>query len=308
MQAPKLRACSALALLLAPAVQAQSTPQPQADEAVEEAPSDAERSGAPAGSEPVRLDPETERYFRINPEVYSVVSAARGLSMHKPMYVYPLTYSPDFSGDETEFVFQISAKYRLFGKPLYFGYTQKSFWQIYNQDESRPFRETNYNPELFYRFVPDNPQRWWHWGADIGLEHESNGEALPLSRSWNRLYVGAFRAEGKSLWYVKAWYRIPDPEKESPDDPKGDDNPDIHRYYGYGELHYLRQIGGQQLLSSMIRGNPDTGKGAVSLTWSIPNDSRTLFYAISLWHGYGESLIDYNESVTRLSFGVMLSR
>ena len=58
----------------------------------------------------------------------------------------------------------------------------------------------------------------------------------------------------------------------------------------------------------MVRGNPSTGHGAVELTLSQPNSGRSLFYAVSLWHGYGESLIDYNQSVTRLGLGIMLAR
>lgn len=286
---------------------AQTTPQPESLMADPAPAADAPAAPSP-DIETVALDPDTRRYFRVNSESYNTVSVARGISMHKPMYVFPASYSPQYDGAETEFIFQISAKYRLFGQSLYFGYTQKSFWQVYNQDASRPFRETNYNPEIFYRFIPDDPARWRHWGADLGLEHESNGEALPLSRSWNRLYFAAFRAEGKNLLYLKTWYRIPDPPKKSPDDPKGDDNPDIYRYYGYGEIHYSRQIGNQQVLGSMIRGNPRTGRGGLSLTWSAPNEGGTLFYAVSLWHGYGESLIDYDNRVTRLSFGIMLSR
>jgi len=33
---------------------------------------------------------------------------------------------------------------------LYFGFTAMSFWQVYNDAVSKPFRETNYEPEVFY--------------------------------------------------------------------------------------------------------------------------------------------------------------
>jgi phospholipase A1 len=240
-------------------------------------------------------------------DTYSIVSVARGLSTHKPMYLMPITYSEDITGLNTEVVFQISAKQRLFARNLYFGYTQRSYWQLFDEERSRPFRETNYNPEVFYRWTPD-PARYKHWGADIGVEHESNGKDLPDSRSWNRLYLAPFQAKGRHLFYAKLWYRLPEDRKRDANDPKGDDNPDIEDFYGYTELHFQRQFFGKHLGHLMARGNPATGKGAFSLTYSLPSPDGYAFYALSLWHGYGESLIDYNRQVTRIGIGVMLSR
>jgi phospholipase A1/A2 len=261
---------------------------------------------------PENTAPHTESAFFTlgprDPDAYSIVSVARGLSAHKANYVLPVSYSPDLDGDKFEMLFQISAKQRLFARNLFFAYTQKSVWQFYSPDQSAPFRDTVYSPEVFYRWRPgDNAYRYW--GADFGLEHESNGQPLPLSRSWNRLYVAPFQARGRQLVHLKLWYRIPEDRKDAPDDARGDDNPDIHRYYGYGELRYQRQFGDEgRLAALMLRGNPATGKGAVELILSQPNSGRSLFYCVSLWHGYGESLIDYNRSLTRLGVGVMLSR
>lgn len=245
--------------------------------------------------------------FGRDPGAYSIVSVSRGLSTHKPMYLLPYSYSPDYRGAQSETVFTISAKQDLFGSGFYFGYTQKSFWQVYDGDASRPFRETNYNPELFYRWTPD-PTRFHHWGLDAGFEHESNGEELPLSRSWNRLYIAPFRAEGRTLLYTKFWYRLPEDDKEDPLDPKGDDNPDIQDYYGRAEFHAQRQLGNGQLLSLMVRGNLGEGHGAFNLNYTIPSRDGYLFWQAYLWHGYGEGLGDYNDSVTRVGLGLALTR
>ncbi|MEC9082259.1 MAG: phospholipase A, partial [Pseudomonadota bacterium] len=92
---------------------------------------------------------------------------------HQPNYILPITWvddpnalpsSPrlgaidyDYNLENEEAKYQISFKVPLLTgifddrTTFWFGYTQKSFWQVYNQDESAPFRETNYEPELFFR-------------------------------------------------------------------------------------------------------------------------------------------------------------
>jgi phospholipase A1 len=223
------------------------------------------------------------------------------------MYVYPATYSEEFHGNQTQLIFQLSGKWRVFGSDFYLAYTQKSFWQFLNNDQSSPFRETNYDPEVFYRWEPDK-QRFNHWAADIGVEHESNGQPFPLSRSWNRIYIAPFHAKGKHLAYLKFWYRVPEGDASSPTNQDGDDNPNLTDYLGYGEWTFSRQIGGKQLLTGMLRGNPRTGRGAVQFTWSVPTEEGWVFWGASVFHGYGESLSLYDQEVTRVMLGVLLAR
>jgi len=254
--------------------------------------------------------PKVRGNFEPDPDAYSVISSGKGLSLHKPMFLLPATYSEEYHGKDTEVLFQISLKQRLFGVPLYFAYTQKAFWQAYNKERSSPFRETDYNPELFYRFIPADRDRWFHLGADIGFEHESNGRDLPDSRSWNRVYIAPFQAEGQHLIYWKWWYRIPEDKSKPPTDPERDDNPDIQSYYGYSELHYEQQFAYKQLVHFMFRYNPVTGRGAVNLQYSIPNNQYdpSFFWMFYLFQGYGEDLLNYNHSVFRIGFGFALAR
>lgn len=243
----------------------------------------------------------------VDPDAYAILSEARGLNTHRPMYVYPATYADEFHGNETELVAQLSGKWRVFGSDFYIAYTQKSFWQFVNGEKSSPFRETNYDPEVFYRWELDK-KRYNHWALDLGIEHESNGQSYPASRSWNRVYVAPFQAKGRGLAYLKFWYRLPEGDRSSPTNQDGDDNPDITDYMGYGELSYSRQIGSEQLLTLMVRGNPATGYGATQLTWSVPTEERWLFWSASIFHGYGESLVFYDQKITRFMLGVMLAR
>ncbi|TXH04570.1 MAG: phospholipase [Nevskiaceae bacterium] len=263
--------------------------------------------GEAAAKTPERTAANYFDNFHQGPDDYSITSVARGLSTHRPMYVLPYTYSAAYDGRHTEVVFQISAKQRLFGTNFYFGYTQKSFWQLYNKRESSPFHETDYNPELFYRWAP--AIAWLnHWGTDAGFEHESNGRGLPESRSWNRIYIAPFQAKGKYLVYLKFWYRLPERRKTGPTDAEGDDNPDIQRYVGHAEFQVQRQFFDRQLAHLTVRANPATGKGSVALNYSVPSRDGSLFYCLNVFSGYGESLIDYNRPITRVGIGVMMTR
>ncbi|MDX1453287.1 MAG: phospholipase A, partial [Oleiphilaceae bacterium] len=102
---------------------------------------------------------------------------------------------------------------------LYFGFTFKSFWQVYHNALSKPFRETNYRPELFYQ-APLPFSRWdGAFFTRVGIEHESNGRSQLLSRSWNRIFVGLGFLRERWAIYLQPWYRIAEDPKEDDGDP-----------------------------------------------------------------------------------------
>jgi phospholipase A1 len=246
--------------------------------------------------------------LRRDPVVFALVAEKPGLSFHKPMFFVPYSWTHGIrDGEPPEALFQLSFKQRLLDYDIYFAYSQKSFWQVYDGARSRPFRETDYNPEVFYRWKPDQGRTVF--GFDVGAEHESNGQNIPDSRSWNRLYVAGFREGRQMLAYLKLWYRLPEDEDRAIDDPKRDDNPDISDYMGYGELLLQRNLFGstRQRAGLMTRFNPATGKGALQLNYSAPL-SNYAFWNVYLWHGYGESLLDYDRETSRIGVGMMFSR
>lgn len=137
---------------------------------------------------------------------------------------------------ETQVKFQFSFKYDLWPSTshhtVYLAYTQKSLWDLYGT--SAPFRESNYAPEVFYAHYHSDLRGQPNPGCglfseQVGVEHESNGEAGDASRSWNRVFVDVeATCYGKpfyGLMGVRAWY------------PFGlRENPKIKRTQGYGEL------------------------------------------------------------------------
>jgi phospholipase A1 len=209
--------------------------------------------------------------------------------------------------DNTETKFQLSLKTKVwqgvFGDAgdLWVDYTQSSRWQLYNVANSRPFRETNYEPEALLVFDTHYNVLGWDGSLfGIGVNHQSNGRADPLSRSWNRVIANiGFERPG---WVVmlRPWWRIPE-------DRKDDNNPDISNYVGRGEAQIVREWRGQEFsltLRHSFRGGSDS-RGSGRLTWSFPVAGKLRGYA-ELFKGYGESLIDYNHNATYLGLGVAL--
>lgn len=235
---------------------------------------------------------------------------------HKPNYMLPVTYNPtpnnesfsDLSGDvnQVEMKFQLSFKIALFRGLyrdigyLFFGYSQQSYWQAYNSILSSPFRETNYEPELFFRFYTDQDVLGLrNRMISIGFVHQSNGRGEPLSRSWNRVYADFAFDRGNFYLSVKPWYRIPE-------DAEKDDNPDIDEYVGYGEVHAMYAMEDSSfgvLLRNNLRSHNRWG---VQLDWTFPLGDTLKGY-LQFYSGYGENLIDYNHKNNRIGVGILLT-
>lgn len=241
---------------------------------------------------------------------------------YKPVYLLPITWSPKVNDkpsspspghqvdeaqglNHAEAKFQISFKSRLWGMadngPLsvWGAYTQSSRWQVYNAAISRPFRETNYEPELIGALRTDIELLGWRARlASLSLNHQSNGRALPLSRSWNRVVAELNLERGETVVTLRPWWRL----KESLD---SDDNPGIEDYVGRGELRVVHKLG-RNVLSLQARHSLRGGersRGSLLLEWAFPIGGGLHGYA-QVFSGYGESLIDYNFRQTRVGLGV----
>ncbi len=209
------------------------------------------------------------------------------------------------SVDNFEAKFQLSLKLKaaddMFGSnaDLWVGYTQQSHWQVYNTKVSRSFRETNYEPEVFTT-IPVSFRLFGLTGrmVNLGLVHQSNGQADPDSRSWNRVYAQVGLERGPFSMLVRPWFRL----DEAPED---DDNPDITSYVGRGDIVGIWSKG-DQTVSLMLRNSfKDEWRGAGQLDYSFPIGSNAKGY-LQVFSGYGESLIDYNHRQTTVGLGLLL--
>ena len=230
-----------------------------------------------------------------------------GFSSHKANYLLPLAWPAHAENiEDAEVKFQISVKQQIGDYPAYIAFTQKSLWEMYDGQNSRPFRETNYNPEFFLRsnqFIASGMIA----RLDLGIEHESNGAKEPFSRSWNRVYLIPQWSLGPISIDYKIWHRLSEPKKKFPEDPEGDENPDIYRFYSHSELKVELNVG-QYVIAGQGRWNSKTKKGGGLLDMSGPTSLRGLSWYLQYWEGYGESLIDYNRYIQRLGWGLMITR
>ena len=248
------------------------------------------------------------------------------IKAYKPLYVLFANYTNDIneqptsdnpdnvvpepmSLDDTELKFQISFKTMAFrnvfgnriGGDIWLGYSQTSRWQIYNVDQSRPFRETNYEPEVML-LVPTPYKIFGINGvfAGIGYNHQSNGRSNPLSRNWHRIIM-QFGWETKDMSIIlRPWWVIRGTAIE-------ENNPGIENYMGRGDLTIAYEKGKHDLSligrHSMRFGDDNRGSLQIDYAFRIYD---YLKLHIQVFHGYGESLIDYNHKQTTIGIGVSL--
>jgi len=207
--------------------------------------------------------------------------------------------------DNIELKFQLSFKTKIVQKiiwghaDLWVGYSQKSFWQIYNSKLSRPFREINYEPEVILNF----PVRFKIFGfktrmVGIAFNHQSNGKSDPFSRSLNRVIIHA--GLERNIWsvYMRMWFIMSD---------KNGDNPDISNYIGNGDLNiiYAKNEHVFSLIGAYNMNFNSNSRVSTEFSWSYPIKNNLKGF-LQVSHGYGESLIDYNHLQTTIGIGVSL--
>ena len=212
----------------------------------------------------------------------------------------------DMKRDEVKFQISLALPIwrEIFGKNsvLAGSYTQRSWFQMTNFEQSSPFRETNYNPRIFLGWATQYnlPFGWTVQDLETGYDHESNGRdnRNDKSRSWNRLYARTSAIKGNWIVEFKPWWRIPESKKD-------DDNPDIKKYRGYFDLSIGYRENRHQI---KVKGHyhPRHNKGGVEVSYSYALNKHISFYT-QYYGGYGESLLDYNRNTRRIGLGISLN-
>ncbi len=232
---------------------------------------------------------------------YIIYSATDGLNKSK----YQETNYDQQQLDSHEVKFQFSLMFPLAtgvlgrNSGLMASYTQLSMWQALNSDISAPFRETNYEPQIYLGWLLDEELVGLNLrGIEVGFNHQSNGRSGELSRSWNRIFLNIMLERDNWRATFKPYFRVPE-------DTDDDDNPNFEDYLGNYKLELAYRYG-SQVFTLKGRNSFKTGKGSVELGWSVPISESVRFY-VQLYSGYGETLIDYDSRMQRIGMGFMLN-
>ena len=242
---------------------------------------------------------------------------------YKPTYILPFyhTGSPNnavylqgtsgySSLDHTEikyqFSFMVPAWRHLLGtnNSLYMAYTQLSYWQAYNRKGSRQafFRSTDYEPELFLVHpVHYNLTRQIELSMiNLGIEHQSNGFGDVLERSWNRMYLAMLFSSDRWLFIIKPWLILRNTTYNK-------QNPDMAKFLGHEQMIVAYQYGGH-VFSVEARNVIEHAAKRIGLIggWSFPLTNVLQGY-VQVFHGYGQSLLEYNHRTTSFGIGISLN-
>lgn len=236
------------------------------------------------------------------------------LTSYRPIYLL-------FGNKDDQVKGQLSFKYDPFFSiinnfGLYLAYTQLMNWRFY--DKSSPFRDVNFNPEVFWRV---ESQKNVFGNVDLGpldyvqlglFEHKSNGKDGDKSRSWNRSSLQFQISVGKTFNFginIKYFVMIiPTIEKT---------NRDIQQYIGSWEaivffkhLKTFDKLGFGEVYVRFGAGGGPNGfnfyKGWQEYGIIFPSLLLQIRPYVQVFHGYGEFLLDYNVKRTNTWGGTFL--
>jgi phospholipase A1 len=206
---------------------------------------------------------------------------------------------------------QLSLKARVIrNREIFVGYTQLMLWDLFK--ESRPFKDINYNPEIFYRLTlrdvsHEGQSEWFDFGPYM---HESNGKNGADSRSWNRVFVRYYRNRKLGLGTklglsIQAWL----PYAYDPG------NEDLPRYRGIYEINltlseFLGPFFAKHDLNLRFypggKSHINPLQGGRELTLRLKGREKVFLTQVifQFFQGRGESLLNYRDQVVGFRVGI----
>ena len=205
---------------------------------------------------------------------------------------------------ENDLKLQFSFKYRVLENyPLFVDFTEKLFWDIYKN--SKPFRDINYHPGIFYRFVIKDKRLK---SIDLGYLHNSNGKSGQESRSVDQIYMR------NSFFFGSEFLDLVTSLELHYNFNSDDLNTGITEYMGYYTLRLLFQnlMGSEQWrLGVTASGGKrvidfDNGFISTNLIYDFPGDSFNPEIFAQFYYGRMENLLDYERRKKEIRLGFLL--
>lgn len=240
---------------------------------------------------------------------------AKNITPYEPIYFLVGT-------DPAKSKFQLSLKYRPvqdggslvarypWTRGFHLAYTQTSFWDL--EDDSKPFEDTSYKPEVFW------VSSAWDgaaatggglWGfVQAGYQHESNGKGGSDSRSTNHLYFKPiFAAYDKStklgvMIAPRVWAYVANEDST---------NRDLYRYRGNFDLEIKLGKADSLVFGALVRA---AGKGvsvAADLTYPLSHylmENFGLYLHLQYVNALAENMLNYRERTEAVRLGFSLVR
>ena len=203
---------------------------------------------------------------------------------------------------------QLSGKYRIARNfNLYAAFTQTMFWSIFS--DSQPFKDINYNPEMFYRLVEIDSDTDLLKSIDFGFVHRSNGKDGPDSRSVNRVFVKTNLVTQIGRHDIVAdlmVYKITDDEKSN----------DSRKYLGYWDFiiyvsDLVRHNNSRLNLQFKLNAganiyNTNMGGRTIGLIYDFGSENFNPSLYLQYYSGYMENLLEYNKNTDQVRLGFLL--
>lgn len=209
------------------------------------------------------------------------------------------------SANNADVKYQISFRQRItnsylpFNTFIFVSYTQKSFWNIY--EESAPFRDTNFNPGIgFGRYLISDDNRYIG-SLFLQLEHESNGKDSIASRSWDFISAsGKYYFNDRLFFRAKVWFPLVP--------LMGAENKDLITYKGFGDFSFdYRTSDERWWIAAKLTPRPrfSTFNTTLSVAYRVSEKFNQYFF-LELFDGRGDSLLDYKHYDLKLRVGICI--
>ncbi|WP_339902493.1 phospholipase A, partial [uncultured Cyclobacterium sp.] len=230
-----------------------------------------------------KYDFRTLRYLQISEEDFlNLYDTQPSFGMYKDNYfITGVPTNKEINKQTADAKYQISISQRLtksrlpFKTSLLMTYTQKSFWDIY--ENSSPFADNNYNPGITL-IRPILSKQQLKGGIALSFEHESNGLDSINSRSWNYTTLSAVYFYNANISVQgKLWAGV-----------LGDENKDLFDYRGYGLIAFNYRSFNDNFWGSLVI-NPNNNFSRVNTILELnfkPISTANQYMFLQWYNGY----------------------